>query len=134
MRNINRIVIHCTATRRGMKVNAKIIDGWHRSQGYKKIGYHFVILEDGTVETGRPIDEVGAHCLGYNNGSIGIVYCGGIGADGKACDTRTNEQKMSMNLLIARLRVQYRITDIAGHNEFSSKACPCFNVKKEFPL
>ena len=134
MRPINRIIIHCSATKPGQKVNAKVIDGWHKSQGYRCIGYHYVILEDGTVEQGRPESEVGAHCLGYNNGSIGICYCGGIDANGKAKDTRTNEQKMSMNLLIARLRVKYNIKDIAGHNEFATKACPCFDVKKEYAL
>ena len=134
MRPISRIIIHCSATKPGQTVNAKIIDGWHKSQGYRCIGYHYVILEDGTVEKGRPIEEVGAHCLGYNNGSIGICYCGGIDANGKAKDTRTNEQKMSMNLLIAQLRVKYNIKDIAGHNEFAAKACPCFDVKKEYQL
>lgn len=132
MRPIYRIIIHCSATKKGQKVNAEVIDRWHRQQGYKKIGYHYVILEDGTVEKGRDESEVGAHCLGYNTGSIGICYCGGIGDDGKPKDTRTNEQKMSMNLLVASLRVKYKITDVAGHNEFAAKACPCFNVKEVF--
>ena len=132
MRPINRIIIHCSATKPGQKVNAAVIDRWHRQQGYKKIGYHYVILEDGTVETGRYLSEVGAHCLGYNNGSVGICYVGGLDATGKAKDTRTDAQKAAMYNLIARLRVRFKITDIAGHNEFANKACPCFDVKKEY--
>lgn len=134
MRPINRIIIHCTATRTGQKINAKIIDGWHRNQGYKKIGYHYVILEDGTIEKGRDEAEVGAHCLGYNNGSIGICYCGGIDANGKAYDSRTEAQKRALRELVRQLCKKYPIKDIAGHNEFSCKACPCFDVKEEFRL
>lgn len=134
MRPISRIIIHCTATRSGQNVNAKIIDGWHRNQGYKKIGYHYVILEDGTIEKGRDEADVGAHCLGYNNGSIGICYCGGIDANGKACDSRTQAQKRALRELVRQLCEKYPIKDIAGHNEFSCKACPCFDVKKEFKL
>lgn len=134
MRPINRIIIHCSATRPGQKVNAKNIDGWHRNQGYKKIGYHYVILEDGTIEKGRDEAEVGAHCLGHNNGSIGICYCGGIDERGKAYDSRTEAQKRALRELVRELCEKYPIKDISGHNEFSCKACPCFDVKKEFKV
>lgn len=131
MRTINRIIIHCSATKRGQNVNAKIIDKWHRDQGYCEIGYHYVILEDGTIEKGRDIDKVGAHCLQQNNGSIGICYCGGLDAYGKPADTRTEAQKASVKKLVSALRMIFDIKDIAGHNEFANKACPCFNVKSE---
>lgn len=43
-RLIQRIIIHCSATKVGQVVNAEIIDKWHKEKGYKKIGYHYVIL------------------------------------------------------------------------------------------
>lgn len=134
MRPINRIVVHCSATEPGMKVNAKIIDGWHRNQGYKNgIGYHYVILEDGTIEKGRAEAIVGAHALGYNNNSIGICYCGGL-RNGKACDTRTPQQRESLKNLIIEIYSRYDIKYISGHNQLSSKACPCFDVTKEYKI
>lgn len=38
-RLIQRIIIHCSATKVGQVCNAEIIDKWHRDKGYKKIGY-----------------------------------------------------------------------------------------------
>ncbi len=132
MRTIDRIIIHCSATKPGQKCDAKVIDRWHREKGYKMIGYHYVILPDGTVEKGRPESMVGAHTTGYNQTSIGICYVGGLDMKGNPCDTRTVKQKEALISLVNALCVRYTIKDIAGHNEFANKACPCFNVKKEF--
>mgnify|MGYP003607694039 CR=1 FL=1 len=48
----------------------------HLSNGWAGIGYHKVILADGTVEDGRPLSTVGAHALGANQRSVGIVLVG----------------------------------------------------------
>ena len=59
-RTITDLIVHCTATKPGAKVNVDVIDGWHKERGFKKqpqsgriCGYHFVVLPDGTIETGR---------------------------------------------------------------------------------
>lgn len=132
MRTIDRIIIHCSATRPGQTCDARVITRWHKEKGYKTIGYHYVILPDGTVEKGRDEREIGAHCVGYNSTSIGICYVGGLDKNGKPTDTRTVKQKEAMRDLVNAICVRYCIKDIAGHNEFSNKSCPCFNVKKEF--
>lgn len=134
MRDIYRIIIHCSATKPGQKCDAKVIDKWHREKGYKCIGYHWVILPDGTIQKGRDEKEIGAHCTNYNKGSIGICYVGGLDANGNPCDTRTVKQKEAMRDLVNAICVRYTIKDIAGHNEFANKACPCFDVNKEFGL
>lgn len=131
-RLIQRLIIHCSATKAGQECNAEIIDKWHREKGYKCIGYHYVILPDGTIEKGRPDEEKGAHCIGYNTDSIGICYVGGLDNNGKPADTRTPEQKLALLHLINDLCSKYKIKDVAGHNEYSSKDCPCFNVKNEY--
>ena len=73
MRNINEIIIHCAATPEGKNFTVEQIRDWHvNGNGWRDIGYHFVIYLDGSVHKGRPIEEVGAHCRGHNANSIGI--------------------------------------------------------------
>ena len=134
MRNINLIIIHCTATMEGMNFKADDIDLWHKQRGWKGIGYHYVIDLDGTIEKGRPEEEIGAHCSGKNKNSIGVVYVGGLDKNGKPKDTRTKEQKEAMIGLLLQLLCKYPKATIHGHNEFSNKACPCFNVQKEYDI
>lgn len=131
MRAINEIIIHCTATKEGEDYTAADIRQWHKAQGYDDIGYHYVIRIDGSVEVGRNIETIGAHCRGCNANSIGIVYVGGIDHNGEPKDTRTEAQRQSLRKVISHLKVVYSITKISGHNEYSNKACPCFNVSLE---
>lgn len=136
------IVVHCTATEEGRDVGAAEIDIWHRRREFRmpdnipghlrSIGYHYVVRLDGTIETGRPEEAVGAHCRGYNSRSIGIVYAGGLDHGGKPKDTRTNLQKKALRRLIASLLEKYPDATVHGHREFAPKACPCFDARSEY--
>ena len=133
MRNINEIIIHCTATPRGRNVTVDEIRTCHVKQnGWSDIGYHYIIYIDGSVHRGRAEEQVGAHCLGHNAHSIGIAYVGGIEANGTPADTRTDAQKVSLKNLVKSLLKKYPRATVHGHNEFAAKACPSFNVKSEF--
>lgn len=138
MRKINKIIIHCSATREGEDISAAVIDRWHRDRGWSGIGYHYVVSLNGNIEYGRPIDKQGAHVKNHNKGSIGICYIGGVESErdsnGKwiAKDTRTLEQKESLLDLIKTLKRLNPEATVHGHNEFAAKACPCFNVKEEY--
>ena len=132
MREITEIIIHCSATKEGHPFFAADIDRWHKAQGWSGIGYHYVIDIDGKVETGRAEYQTGRHTKGHNANSIGICYIGGFDIDNKPKDTRTPEQRKSLAELVARLKVKYPKATVHGHNEFANKACPCFNVRKEF--
>ncbi len=132
MRTINKIIIHCSATREGMAFNAIDIDQWHRRRGWKGIGYHYVIGLNGERWKGRDEKEIGAHCKGYNSDSIGVCYIGGLDRFGKPKDTRTEEQKTELLKLLQELKERYPTAEIYGHNNFSHKNCPCFNAKKEY--
>ena len=61
MRRINEIIVHCSATLPGQKVTVADIDRWHRQRGWRKIGYHYVVRENGYLEVGRYEWEIGAH-------------------------------------------------------------------------
>lgn len=131
MRSIDMIIVHCSATRRGMDFHSADIDRWHRERGFSKIGYHYVITLDGTVEPGRDESEAGAHCSGYNSRSIGICYVGGLDCNGNPADTRTDRQRESLRRLIGELTKRYPGVAIHGHCEFAAKACPCFDVRND---
>ncbi len=109
--------------------NARIIDGWHRQRGFEMIGYHYVVLPDGTIEHGRPLFLQGAHVKGYNQSSIGICYVGGLAADGTTADTRTEEQEESLLKLLRQMKLLFPNARIVGHRELNKgKACPCFDA------
>lgn len=145
---MNTIVIHCSATKESQNVTSKEIKKWHIQRGFKDIGYHFVILLDGTIEIGRPLNKQGAHVSGHNSYTIGICYVGGLDSNGKPKDTRTSAQKESLNRLIETLKDLTTIKAIKGHRDFSKdlngngmieesewiKVCPCFEVSDEFNI
>lgn len=133
MRTIHEIIIHCSATPTGRDYTVDQIRQWHRKRGYKDIGYHFVIYRDGSIHTGRPLAQVGAHCLKHNAHSIGICYIGGLAINGKTpADTRTPEQKSALVQLLKDLHRRFPHATVHGHREFANKACPCFDVKTEY--
>lgn len=131
MRKIDKIIIHCSATPEGRDVKMETIRSWHLKRGWSDIGYHYVIELDGTVVPARPLERVGAHCRGENTGSIGICYVGGLDAEMNPKDTRTKEQRAALHSLLFDLTDNFAHATIHGHNEFSSKACPSFNVQTE---
>lgn len=133
------IVVHCSDSEFG---NAELIHDWHihRADPFKKIGYHFVILNgressksqykesrDGVIEIGRKIDETGSHCLGYNSNSIGICMIGK--------KTFTEKQFNILKRLIKHLQKEYNIPteNVIGHYEApkaNGKTCPNFDMSK----
>lgn len=132
-RKINEIIVHCTATAEGKDFKVSDIDKWHRAKGWDGIGYHQVVYLDGSVHPGRPMDKVGAHCLGHNQNSIGVVYVGGVASDGKTPkDTRTPEQKAALRKLLTDLKRKYPGATIHGHRDFAAKACPSFDATTEY--
>ncbi len=128
MRKIDEIIVHCTATKARRSVSVAEIRQWHRARGFADIGYHYVIDIDGTVSVGRHESRIGAHCLGHNARSVGVCYVGGLDADGRPCDTRTDAQKASLRMLVGELLRRYPGATVHGHREFAAKACPCFDV------
>ena len=135
MRAIHKIIIHCTATREGDDISVDTIRRWHLARGWSDVGYHYVIDIKGDIHAGRPIELIGAHTKGQNKYSIGIAYVGGVEADGVTPkDTRTKAQKDSIIRLVKKLKGCYPDVTIHGHNDFSNKACPSYNVQDEINL
>ncbi len=136
MRIINEIIIHCAATKPSMDIGAEWIRRIHiNEKEWRDIGYHFVIRRNGTVENGRPIEQIGAHCLNHNSKSIGICLAGGISETARAENNFTPAQFESLQLLIYNLAKQYpSIVKLSGHNDYANRPCPCFNVHELLKL
>ena len=135
MRELKRIIFHCSATEDGKDYTVETIRRWHTSppRNWRDIGYHYVIYRDGSIHEGRPIDQQGAHTRGENADSIGICYIGGV-KDGKATDTMTMRQEIAWLKLVHSLRTVFGPMTIHGHNEYANKACPSFIVKDKYPF
>lgn len=130
MRDISGIVIHCSDTPACMDIGRDEIRDWHLNNGWKDIGYHFVIRRNGVVEAGRPVEESGSHVKGSNKSTIGICLVGGH----KGQFNYTRIQMSSLNDLVFNLKSTYPQANLMGHRDFQGvdKACPCFSVKDWF--
>lgn len=140
MRKLTEIIIHCSATEAGNNIKAADIKKWHTDpkskggNGWKDIGYHYVVDLDGTIEQGRPLDVVGAHVKNHNANTIGICYVGGL-RNGVAADTRTMAQREALKHLIKSLLVVFpTVKKVTGHRDYAAKACPCFDAANEYRL
>lgn len=135
-RQINLIVIHCSASPNGRATSVDDIDAWHRARGFERkqlwrqylnpgltsIGYHYVIDVDGTVYTGRHPDEIGAHAKGNNSRSLGVCMIG--------TDKFSLKQWQVLRDLVQKLSRINNGADIKGHRELPDvhKDCPGFPV------
>lgn len=137
-RLINLIVVHTAQTKPSMDyVDAAWIDHIHRTEKkFNSIGYHHVIKRDGTLERGRPHDNIGAHVRGYNSDSIGICMAGGLSEDGEHfVDNYTSEQMNTLYNLITEMLKAYPEAELRGHRDLDShKACPCFDVRTWYEM
>lgn len=101
------------------------IHQWHLNNGWSGCGYHYFIRKDGSIYKGRPDNAIGSHCLGSNNGSIGICF------EGKyMSETMPQVQYYSGIELIKTLNKKYGELRIYGHKELFSTDCP----GTKFPL
>jgi N-acetylmuramoyl-L-alanine amidase len=128
---VKYIAVHCSATKPDHEVTAEEIARWHRKRGFLKIGYHYVIRRDGTLETGRELTEPGAHVQGYNSQSVGVCLAGGLNEAGDPTDNYTDEQWETLTALIKILVIKFPKATVQGHRDFPNvhKDCPCFDVK-----
>ena len=134
-REVNLLVVHCTATRCNKDFPVSSLRASHKARGFADIGYHFYITRDGETHPCRPVHQIGAHATGWNDKSIGICYEGGLDENGRIADTRTYAQKCALLDLLRQLKTDYPKARILGHYQLSEnvrKACPCFDAKREY--
>ena len=129
-RKINLIVVHCAATPPSMDIGARVIDQWHRENGWDGCGYHFVVRRNGLVESGRDLTLKGIHAKGHNNNSIGLCLIGGVDNHHQPENNFTMNQMTTLKFMLTKLSEQYH-APILGHRDLPDviKDCPCFDVR-----
>ncbi|GAA0182536.1 N-acetylmuramoyl-L-alanine amidase [Clostridium sediminicola] len=112
----NKIILHHAAS---SCCSIRDIHYWHLNKGWAGCGYHFFIRKDGSVYKGRDENVVGAHCKGYNTGSIGICVEGNF-----MVETMPDVEKKAVVEVCRHIMGKYSITNIYGHNNFVKTDCP----------
>lgn len=150
MRDIDTIVIHCSATKHTRtdlnwvpahlnRVPAHLDRAFIRKihveeNGWSDIGYHWIITRSGTVQKARPVTQTGAHARGHNKTSIGICLMGGLydnGLPSEGIGHFSIEQQLALAWMIDQSKHHFPITRVVGHRDLPDvkKACPCFSVE-----
>lgn len=125
MRQIHKIVVHCSDSDRPSHDNIETIRAWHKERGWDDIGYHYVITQNGGLFVGRKEWEIGAHVKGHNADSLGICLTGGPKT------IASDAQRKALDILLQKLCRQYNLTklDIIAHRDLDpGKLCPIFDL------
>jgi N-acetylmuramoyl-L-alanine amidase len=128
MRKIDLVIIHCDDSDNPHHDDIEVIRQFHlerKEEKFLDIGYNYFIRTNGTIEVGRPLIKVPAHCEGYNTRSIGICLHG-----------KTTFQRPQL-VSCARLCLNYldlfnlQLSAIVPHNllDKKGKTCPNFPIK-----
>ena len=125
MRQIKEIIVHCSDSDIKAHDDISVIESWHIARGFKKVGYHYFIKADGTIQIGRQHSEMGAHCVGHNSKSIGICLHGRYNF--------TEIQFHTLKALLYDLTKEFNLdsTNVFEHNKFDkNKTCPNFKLNE----
>ena len=82
MRRIDWLVVHTAGAydfdaKQVVYQSTQAIREYHKQHnGWRDIGYHWLIEEDGFARPGRPEHEQGAHVGGWNEHTLGICVAG----------------------------------------------------------
>lgn len=132
--NVREAILHCAAINTGQFKGYhplqvfSIINSWHLERGFKSFGYHGLIMPDGKYVSGRPFTQIGAHCIGHNTGTLGILLIESKKIDrvGEFEDWFTSQQAGALRGLLSSIP---GLSLVTGHNDYAPKLCPGFKVK-----
>ena len=128
--NLKYLIIHSTYTREGndFDVSANI-----------NHSYSDIIYENGNIESllnREKKTRTDSSDLKYNNENINsvsrhIAYVGGLNKENtNAKDTRTLEQKETLEIYVKYMIKRHPNIRVAGYNQFKDKSSPGFRVDK----
>tara|TARA_R110001583_G_scaffold103537_2_gene250818 strand:- start:1979 stop:2464 length:486 start_codon:yes stop_codon:yes gene_type:complete len=144
MAKLKYLVIHCSATYEGVDIRPEQIKEWHmgkNGRGWSRVGYSDLITIDGVLhnmhfaEGTNPNDQIIESSertwgvRGINSESKHVCYVGGLDKKTKKPkNTLNNKQCDTLQTYIKHEILRHPDILVAGHNQFSAKACPSFIV------
>lgn len=136
---VREVILHCAAIKTGQfdgkspwEVHSEITR-WHRKRGFKSFGYHGLFMPDGVFYRGRPYAQIGAHTMGHNTGTLGLLLIESreIVRIGEFDEWFTVDQRAALGALLRAMHDRHGITKVSGHNDYAPKLCPGFRVRTE---
>jgi N-acetyl-anhydromuramyl-L-alanine amidase AmpD len=128
-RKINRIIVHHSALGAvpdfGPLDSMEAIKRFHvERNGWRDVGYHYVIERSGEVKAGRPHEEQGAHAKDHNHDTLGICMVGEGGLF-------TPAQISALTVTLRWLCGLYALpcAAVMGHRDLAATECPGFDVR-----
>lgn len=141
MREINRVIVHCSGSDKLMQDSAEQVKVLHTApptlryfwgeyettgKGWADIGYHYFVQKSGFIKEGRPLHIPGAHARGHNLDSIGICLSG-------EKEFYPNQLDAAVGLIVYLMwEFDLKRENILGHYEVDKdgKTCPNFNIRE----
>ncbi|CAH0595325.1 unnamed protein product [Chrysodeixis includens] len=118
----------CKRYMRNMQTVHQLTNGW------QDIGYNFAVGGDGSVYEGRGWEAVGAHAVGYNTQSIGVVMIGDFVSNLPPANMlQTLKDFIAVGVELGYISPNYRLI---GHRQVSATECPgraLFNEISNWP-
>lgn len=138
MNKAEMLMIHCSATPEGRDYDEASIRSWFKNRGWINPGYRQITHLDGRITILQEFDhnewlengELTNGARGFNHKTIHLSYIGGVDRHDFDLpkDTRTREQRDSLEAQIKFYLYLYPDIKILGHNQVARKACPSFYV------
>lgn len=130
-RAVTKVYLHCSAwdgAALGQEL-AATINSWHIANGWKGIGYHFVVDNEGNICTARSLEETPAAQLGKdqrgNHGTIAIMTNGLWNFREAALQSTF----MLCKAIDEAYKAANKPVTFHGHCEIDPKPCPVYDYR-----
>jgi len=131
---IDRIVVHQTDTSDNGKFSAYSVANYHvNTNDWAGIGYHYFIVDDGSIFQTNRDEVISYHASGYNSRSVSVAITGDHVCNDSSdnYDLLTKEKYNALVYTLAKISNRYNLpsSSIIGHTETGSpKPCPNLNL------